>query len=48
MTTTMTTYTIDTDNNITAHATPEAAAAATTTPFDSFSTQPEFAELAQS
>jgi hypothetical protein len=26
-TTTMTTYTIDTDNNITAHATPEAAAA---------------------
>jgi hypothetical protein len=47
-TTTMTTYTIDTDNSITAHATPEAAAAATTTPFDSFSTQPEFAELAQS
>src|ERR1017187_9579302 len=45
---TMTTFTIDTHNNITAHATPEEAAAATTTPFDSFSSQPEFAELAKS
>src|ERR1035438_6220113 len=44
----MTTFTIDTHNNITAHATPEEAAAATTTPFDSFSSQPEFAELAKS
>ncbi|MGA2147981.1 MAG: DUF3489 domain-containing protein [Bryobacteraceae bacterium] len=41
----MTTFTIDSDNNITAHATPEEAAAATTTPFDSFSTQKELAEL---
>jgi hypothetical protein len=47
-TTTMTTFTIDTDNNITAHATAEQAAAATSTPFDSFSSQPEFAELAKS
>src|ERR1039457_5427958 len=45
---TMTTFTIDTHNNITAHATREEAAAATTTPFDSFSSQPEFAELAKS
>ena len=30
----MKTFTIDTDNNISAFATPEAAAAATTTPFD--------------
>ena len=44
----MTTFTIDTDNHITAHATPEQAAAATTTPFDSFSSPQEFAELAQS
>ena len=44
----MTTFTIDTDNNITAHATAEQAAAATSTPFDSFSSQPEFAELAKS
>jgi hypothetical protein len=44
--TTMTTFTIDSDNNITAHATPEEAAAATTTPFDSFSTEQELAELA--
>ena len=44
----MTTFTIDPDNHITAHATPEAAAAATSTPFDTFSSQPEFAELAKS
>jgi len=44
----MTTFTIDTDNNITAHATPEEATAATTTPFDSFSSPQEFAELAKS
>jgi hypothetical protein len=44
----MTTFTIDTDNNITAHATSEEAAATTTTPFDSFSSQQEFAELAKS
>jgi len=42
----MTTFTIDTDNNITAHGTPEEAAAATTTPFDSFASQKELAELA--
>jgi hypothetical protein len=42
----MTTFTIDTDNHITAHATPEEAA--TGTPFDTFSSQPEFAELAKS
>ena len=43
----MTTFTIDHDNNITAHATPEEAAATTTTPFDSFSTQQELVELAK-
>ena len=42
----MTTFTIDTENNITAHATPEEAAA-TPPPFDSFSSQQEFAELAK-
>jgi hypothetical protein len=41
------TFTIDTDNNITAHGTPEEATAATATPFDSFSTQQELAELAK-
>jgi hypothetical protein len=41
------TFTIDDENNITAHGTPEEAAAATATPFDSFSTQKEFAELAK-
>jgi hypothetical protein len=41
------TFTIDAENNITAHATPEEAAAATTTPFDSFSSQKELAELAK-
>ena len=42
----MTTFTIDIDNNITAHSTPEEAAATTATPFDSFSSQQELAELA--
>ena len=42
----MTTFTIDTDNNITAHGTPEEAAATTTTPFDSFGSQKELTELA--
>jgi hypothetical protein len=41
----MTTFTIDNDNNITAHGTPEAAAAATATPFDSFASQKELAGL---
>ncbi|MGD1092366.1 MAG: DUF3489 domain-containing protein [Bryobacteraceae bacterium] len=41
------TFTIDDENNITAHGTPEEAVAATATPFDSFSTQKEFAELAK-
>ena len=42
----MTTFTIDTENNITAHGTPEEAAAATTTPFDTFASQKELAALA--
>ena len=41
----MPTFTIDNDNNIMAHGTPEEAAAANTTPFDSFSSQQELAEL---
>ena len=41
------TFTIDNDDNITAHATPEEAAAASATPFDSFSSQQELAELAK-
>jgi uncharacterized protein DUF3489 len=41
------TFTIDTENNISAFATPEEAAAATATPFDSFSSQKELAELAK-
>ena len=41
----MPTFTIDNDNNITAHGNPEEAATATTTPFDSFSGQQELAEL---
>jgi hypothetical protein len=41
------TFTIDTENNITAHATPEEAAAATTTPFDSFGNQKQLTELAK-
>ena len=41
----MTTFTIDTDNNITAFGTPEEAAATTTTPFDTFASEKELAEL---
>jgi hypothetical protein len=41
----MPTFTIDNDNNITAHGTPEEAAAANATPFDSFASQKELAEL---
>jgi hypothetical protein len=41
------TFTIDTENNITAHGTPEEAAATTATPFDSFTSQQELAELAK-
>jgi len=41
------TFTIDNDNNITAHSTPEEAAAVTATPFDSFGSQQELAELAK-
>src|ERR1017187_1638184 len=42
----MTTFTIDEQNNITAFASAEEAAAATTTPFDSFSSREQLAELA--
>src|ERR1035437_10021172 len=42
----MKTFTIDEQNNITAFATQEEAAATTTTPFDSFASQKELAELA--
>ena len=42
----MTTFTIDNENNITAFGSPEEAAAATTTPFDTFASQQELAELA--
>ena len=42
----MTTFTIDNDNNISAFATPEEAAAATASPFDSFASQQELADLA--
>ena len=41
----MTMFSIDNDNNITAHGSPEEAAAATATPLDSFSSQKELAEL---
>jgi hypothetical protein len=41
----MTTFTIDTDNRFTAFSSAEEAAAATTTPFDSFASQKELAEL---
>jgi hypothetical protein len=41
----MTTFTIDEQNNITALGSAEEAAAANTTPFDSFSSQKELAEL---
>jgi lysyl-tRNA synthetase class II len=40
------TFTIDTDNNISAFATQEEAAAATTTTFESFTSQKELAQLA--
>src|SRR5436190_13645914 len=43
----MKTFTIDTDNNISAFATPEEAAATTTTPFDTFASQKELASLAR-
>jgi hypothetical protein len=42
----MKTFTIDEQNNITAFGTQEEAAATTTTPFDSFASQKELAELA--
>ena len=42
----MKTFTIDSDNSITAFGTQEEAAATTTTPFDSFASQKELAELA--
>ena len=41
----MTTFTIDNDNNITAFATPEEAAATTAIPFDTFASQQELAQL---
>src|SRR5438128_12305061 len=41
----MKTFTIDTENNIAAFATAEEAAATTTTPFDSFSSQKELLSL---
>jgi hypothetical protein len=40
-------FTIDSENNITAHATGEEAAATTATPFDSFTSERELAELAK-
>ena len=42
----MKTFTIDNDNNISAFATQEEAAAATTTPVDTFASQQELAKLA--
>ena len=42
----MTTFTIDSENNITAFGTPDEAAATKTTPFDTFASQKELAELA--
>jgi len=41
----MTTFTIDAENNITAFATQAEAAAASNTPFDSFASQKQLAEL---
>ena len=41
------TFTIDLDNHITTHGTPAEAAAATATPFDSFSSHQQLAELAK-
>jgi hypothetical protein len=43
----MKTFTIDNDNNISLFATAEEAAAATTTPFDSFASEKELAEPAE-
>jgi hypothetical protein len=43
----MTTFTIDEQNNISAFSNQEEAAAATATPFDSFGSQKELAELAK-
>src|SRR5665811_646118 len=43
----MKTFTIDEQNNITAFGTQEEAAATTTTPFDSFASEQELAELAK-
>src|ERR1035438_89995 len=43
----MKTFTIDNDNNISVFATQEEAAAATATPFDSFASQQELADLAK-
>ena len=42
----MTTFTIDTDNDISAFATAEEAVASTTNPFESFTSQKELAKLA--
>jgi hypothetical protein len=42
----MTTFTIDSENNITAFGTAEEAAATTTTPFDTFASQKELTDLA--
>jgi hypothetical protein len=42
----MSTFTIDIDNNITAFGSAEEAAAATTTPFETFTSQKELTELA--
>jgi hypothetical protein len=42
----MKTYTIDNENNISVFATPEEAAASAATPFDTFATGQELAELA--
>src|SRR5450755_3146668 len=41
----MKTFTIDTENNISAFANPEEAAATTTTPFDTFASQKELLSL---
>src|ERR1035441_6793900 len=42
----MKTFTINSDNNITAFGTQEESSATTTTPFDSFASQQDLAELA--
>src|SRR5580700_3654223 len=41
----MKTFSIDTDNNITVFASPEEAAAASTTPFDTFTSRQDLADL---